>query len=315
MITFINHLKPTIARMALLASISCMTPSVVAQVPGSMVMPSDSYGWSKTTTSPKHTATGGIGGADDTQAVDLNLNTPAQDTDNGKAVYSVADGWIERNISGWSGTSYGQLLVKHLNPDGSSYYCGYLHMTNVTAAKATQGAFLRAGSFLGNISNVSPDVISPHLHVACYVWNGTKLVSQSIQNSLVQVNSRPSFSLNGNVRINGVAVNSTSNYPVSRSAFFQLDASIWNSGTESKNANVRVVMTRDRNGADFVGLVGTTGQCTSIVSGGTSNQTFTKNGFASPAGNYWLQIYYDDCSSPYAAQKGVTGAPISIALY
>jgi murein DD-endopeptidase MepM/ murein hydrolase activator NlpD len=61
------------------------------------------------------------------------LNTLSRDSDRGVPVYAIADGYVELKLdSHWAGNSYGQLLLKHYNGDGSVYYSGYLHMINVT---------------------------------------------------------------------------------------------------------------------------------------------------------------------------------------
>ena len=287
-----------------------------AQVPNQMIMPVDGLTWHNSPGSPGHTATGGIGGADDRNALDLNL---ANDADRGRAVYATADGWVERNLGngGWGGHTYGQLLLKHRNPDGSFYYCGYLHMSSITSLKSTQGAYVKSGSLVGTVSNVSATVGLPnHLHFACYTWDGTKLHSQpmTVGGTLVQAASRPNIGLSGNVRINGNIVNG-SPFVISRNSQFQMYATFKNSGTAAKAANYYVVMTKDQNGADYVGLVGNLNFCLNLNPRDSSSQWITRpSTFVSPAGSYFLQIYHDDCSTPNAALKRVTGAPIAIRL-
>jgi murein DD-endopeptidase MepM/ murein hydrolase activator NlpD len=287
-----------------------------AQIPNQMIMPVDGLTWYNSPGSPAHTGTGGIGGADDSNALDLNL---ASDADRGRAVYATADGWIERNLGGggWGGNTYGQLLLKHRNPDGTFYYCGYLHLSGITSLKATQGAYVRAGTVVGSVSNVSPTTgLANHLHFACYTWDGTRLRSRamSVGGSLLQVASRPNIGLSGSVSINGSVVNA-SPFPISRNSQFQMYATFRNSGTTAKAANYYAVLTRDQNGADFVGSVGSLNFCLNLNPGASSSQWITRSStFSSPEGTYFLQIYYDDCSSPNAALKRVTGAPIAIRL-
>jgi Peptidase family M23 len=287
-----------------------------AQVPNQVIMPVDGLTWYNSPGSPAHTGTGGIGGADDRNALDLNL---ASDADRGRAVYATADGWVERNLGGggWGGNTYGQLLLKHRNPDGTVYYCGYLHMSGITSLKATQGAYVRAGTIVGTVSNVSPTTgLANHLHVACYTWDGTRLRSQpmNVGGSLLQVANRPNIVLSGSVRINGNVVN-VSPFSIPRNSQFQMYATFQNAGTTAKAANYYVILTRDQNGAEYVGSVGSLNFCLNLNPGASSSQWITRSStFSSPVGTYFLQIYYDDCSSPNAALKRVTGAPIAIRL-
>lgn len=290
------------------------TPSY-AQVPSRIIMPVDGSGWRDAPGSPSHTESGGIGGADDRNALDLNLGTAAENFDKGKPVYAPADGWVESGFNGWGGGSRGQLLLRHKNPDGSTYYCGFLHMTGITGLKATPNAYVQAGNLIGYISNVSPDSIPDHLHLACYTWDGTKLRSQPISSAMIDAASRPIISTYGSMLINGATVN-VSPFRVSRTTPFQMQVTFRNTGSIVKSSNYRVVLTRDFAGSNYVGLVATNGYCRETAPGGVFTQLFTKsNGFLSPAGNYWLQIYFDDCSDPSASQKRVAGAPIAITLY
>lgn len=288
-----------------------------AQVPSRMIMPVNGTSWYNKPGSLDHTDSGGIGGADDTNALDLNL---ANDADNGALVYATADGWVERNLGGgkWGESAYGPLLLKHQNPDGTVYYCGYLHMSSITSLKATQGAYIPAGTVIGKVSNISnkPDMAN-HLHVACYTWDGTKLRSQPIpvDNVLVQVSSRPSAEITGSIQINGAVVNK-SPFPVQKDTQFQMLLTLKNTGSSVRASNYYAILTRDQNGSDYVGQVGNLNYCLNLNPGGTSSQWITKSsGFTSPPGTYFLQIYYDDCSYPNAALKKVSGAPLSIKLY
>jgi alpha-tubulin suppressor-like RCC1 family protein len=120
-----------------------------------------------------HTVNGGIGGANDFYAFDCNLSN---NLDDGKNVYPVEDGYVS-HLSGWSGSSYGQLLIRHVT-NGVTWYSGYLHMDNITTKKATNGAFISKNEMIGTISNVSPSAISSHLHFAVYYRNANlQLVS------------------------------------------------------------------------------------------------------------------------------------------
>ncbi|MCA0382602.1 MAG: peptidoglycan DD-metalloendopeptidase family protein [Bacteroidetes bacterium] len=120
-----------------------------------------------------HTSNGGISQANDTYAWDCNLSS---NFDAGKDVYPVDDGYIA-NLSGWSGGSYGQLLIRHVT-NGKTWYSGYLHMSNITAKKSTPGAFVSKNEIIGKVDKVSPDAISEHLHFAVYYLNADqKLIS------------------------------------------------------------------------------------------------------------------------------------------
>jgi murein DD-endopeptidase MepM/ murein hydrolase activator NlpD len=301
----------TAASLALFVGALSIFNDAVAAVPSYMIFPANGTGWYNTTGSPFHTESGGIGKADDRNAQDLNK---ASDADKGQSVYAIADGFVERNISGWSGTTYGQLLLKHRNPDGSTYYCGYLHMKNITSLKDTQGAYIKAGTQIGIISNVNPsDPKMPnHLHFACYDWNGVKLVSKPL--NLYQVTERPNLGIKGSVFINGNAVN-MSPWSIFKNQQFSLSMTIRNYGSSAAYANFYVIMTRDQNGADYVGKVGDLSSCKKIASSGELRATYSKPYFTSPAGTYWLQVYHDDCTTGAAALKRVGGInPIAIKL-
>jgi murein DD-endopeptidase MepM/ murein hydrolase activator NlpD len=284
--------------------------SAYAAVPATMIFPANGTGWYNSPGSPLHTATGGVGGADDTNALDLNK---ASDGDNNQPVYATADGSIERNISGWSGTSVGQLLLKHLNPDGSAYYCGYLHMKNITALKSQQGAYIKAGTQIGTISNVSPAQPLPnHLHFACYDWDGAKLRSKPV--TLNQVTARPNIAITGNILINSAIVN-RSPFPVSKLLPFTMSFSVQNYGAATVFGNYYLIMTRDQNGAQYVGKVGDLASCSYVAPSQQKSIRFSKPNFTSAPGIYWLQVYRDDCTYGGAALQRVGGVnPIAIQL-
>lgn len=102
----------------------------------------------------------------------MNLNTPYHNKDGGLAVNPIFDGEVVE-----SNKTYGYVLVKHSTPikldDGTvltEYYSGYMHMTNITA----KGTKVTKSTTLGNISNVSPDNTTEHLHFIVYSGTNTK---------------------------------------------------------------------------------------------------------------------------------------------
>ena len=139
-----------------------------------------------------HCSDGGIQDADDTYAWDGNLTN---DKDGGLPVYSIADGIIDETISGWGGTSVGQILIKHTEPNGKVWYSGFNHLHNIdgsdlTTASFTNGQYIKSGEQIGVIGNKG--TTNNHLHFAIYEWDfeDNKLVSQDaeiIENS-IQVN-------------------------------------------------------------------------------------------------------------------------------
>lgn len=136
--------------------------SETSGTPAVLACPVDGgHGWTNTRGSPFHAPGKGIGGADDTYAFDLNLNTPAHDSDNGKPVRAVADGVIYTG-NGWGGGSYGQLLVSHTEPDGTTWSSGYLHMQGIVK----KGGSVRKGEIIGCVS--SKGAGNAHLHFAAY---------------------------------------------------------------------------------------------------------------------------------------------------
>lgn len=130
-----------------------------------------------------HCTTGGLGGIDDTYAWDANLDGNAE---NGEPVYAIEEGTIEKMITGWGGTSVGQLLIKHSLPDGTEYYSGYLHM-NVNSYQ--HGDCVMAGEQIGTISDVGAGGLV-HLHFAIYEMVNNQLVSRNatILDNAVQAN-------------------------------------------------------------------------------------------------------------------------------
>ncbi len=315
LITSRNGRRQTSAPASLTAIVRVeqLEERVMLTVPSLMINPANALGWYNVTGSPGHTETGGIGGADDRNAMDLNR---ANDADRGAAVFAVADGWVERNIGngGWGGPGFGQLLLKHMNPDGTVYYTGYLHMTNITGLKATQGEYIRGGTQIGNVGNVSS--LNPnlpyHLHFAVYEWDGTKLRSRST--TLVQKTERPNLAVVGNININNQVVNQ-SPFPVSRDRSFAMDVTVRNNGSVTMNGNFYLILTRDQSGSQYVGKISDAAMTANLGPGNQMNLRFTKSSFSSPAGTYFLQLYYDDGSGVGAALKRVSGTnPIAIRL-
>lgn len=291
-------------------TLAVTTTAVLGAIPGRIILPTNLMDWYDVSGSPFHRAGGGIGGADDTYALDLNRPNNADD---GHRVYSIADGFIERNVGGgnWANSDAGQLLIKHFNPDGTNYYCGYLHMRNITSLKSTQGAYVRAGTQIGIVSNVFREPISSHLHFACYDLVGSTLRSRLI--NTLQVNSRPNVGITGNITINNQVVN-RSPFPVPRNKQFLMTFTVQNFGSETSYGNYYLLLTRASNGSQYVARLDDFALCSSLRPNRQLRVDFDKSSISNSAGIYWLQIYQDDCSSGPAALKRVTGAPVSVRL-
>lgn len=146
-------------------SVQASTPPPAAtrlrdEVPPSVECPVRGDGWSRSNSSPAHKVGGGIGGADDSNALDLNQNASSFNADAGQAVYAVADGDVYSG-NGWGGNSYGQLLINHTDAEGRRWSSGYLHMTNKTTASR-----VNRGDVIGRVGRVGAD--NDHLHFAVY---------------------------------------------------------------------------------------------------------------------------------------------------
>ncbi len=133
-----------------------------------------------------HTSSGGIGGADDTYAWDINM---INDEDAGKPVSPIADGVVIGN-GGWGGSTYGQVLIEHTNPNGTKWYSGYLHMIS---RQTVLGMTVRTTDIIGYIG--SAGATNNHLHFAVYYKNiSGKFVSVNANISERNTNITP-FSL------------------------------------------------------------------------------------------------------------------------
>lgn len=124
-----------------------------------------------------HRPGGGLGGADDTFAWDMNLSGGA---DSGKAVFAVAPGKVVRYSGIYApGETYGAVLIEHSSENGI-WWSGYLHMSNI---QVVEGQQVDTSTRLGLISNVSNFRIPDHLHFV--VYGGTNqpygLISRNVQ--------------------------------------------------------------------------------------------------------------------------------------
>ncbi|MBM3861756.1 MAG: hypothetical protein FJ395_19195 [Verrucomicrobia bacterium] len=122
-----------------------------------------------------HIRDGGINGANDTYAWDVNLNTPSWDSDRGKPVYAVARGRVATSFAGRpnAGGDCGQLLIEH-ESEGIKWWSGYLHLEE--KAKNIQvkvGDPVDENTLLGYIGATCAYDIS-HLHFVLYTNTNTR---------------------------------------------------------------------------------------------------------------------------------------------
>lgn len=135
--------------------------------------PCDPGKWSVTFGSPYHKVRGGIGGADDTFAIDLNLNKPKYNADKGKNVYAVEDGRIvyTKTACGFVLIRHDSMLVTDDRENISPWYSGYLHMSSVVI-KVGDG--IKKGSSVGKISSegMAGGKIKPNAHLHFSIYRG-----------------------------------------------------------------------------------------------------------------------------------------------
>ena len=113
-----------------------------------------------------HFPSGGVRGADDTYALDLNWG-PERDSDLGKPVYAIEKGVIKQLVR-----TLGWVLIEHKTPlywKGRIYgtwYSGYLHMQNIPK-NLKEGVLVEKSTKIGEVGSTMAR--SPHLHFAIYV--------------------------------------------------------------------------------------------------------------------------------------------------
>lgn len=165
------------AAIASYAGYSLAVPSEI-DMPVNMSITGDQYcaasicatGWSfNQHKTGFHGVGDGIGGADDTFAWDVNLNTPVHDSDAGKAVYAIQSGEIHSG-NGWEGNSYGQILINHTDDTGQ-WSSGYLHLNNIVK----RSGYVNKGDIIGYISSTGGT--NNHLHFAIYQSHGKNNVT------------------------------------------------------------------------------------------------------------------------------------------
>ena len=140
--------------------------------------PVEGFDWYSVSGSPFHAVGEGIGGSDDTYAIDLNIGTGYDDE--GVPVYAIEDGYVSDMYGKLSdgtpvlsidknGNSMGQLLLKHSN----GWYSAYVHMKDIPPSFDI-GTHVTKGEFIGRISHVTKyKPVSPHLHFAIYIGDNS----------------------------------------------------------------------------------------------------------------------------------------------
>ncbi len=126
---------------------------------------------------------GGVGGADDTYAIDFNQNGNA---DAGKEVYAVSNGEVVYEFGYTTTRPNGEILIKHTESNGEVWYSSYLHLKDIPVLNK----YVEAGTYLGKISSVGPFTIHDHLHFAIYENINGGLISRDreIVENGIQIN-------------------------------------------------------------------------------------------------------------------------------
>ncbi|WP_338815393.1 choice-of-anchor D domain-containing protein [Bernardetia sp. Wsw4-3y2] len=122
---------------------------------------------------------GGVGGANDRYAWDVNRGSALANADRGQNVYAVADGVIRSSgmFGSWGGNSSGQLLIEHTNPNGTKWYSAYLHVD--FSISKVDGTPVDANTLLGTIGRIGAN--NDHLHFVTYNLVRNQLISTNAQ--------------------------------------------------------------------------------------------------------------------------------------
>lgn len=198
-----------------------------------------------------HRSGGGIGGANDYYAWDVNLNSPTWNYDAGKPVLAVESGWIHTGNS-WGGSSAGQLLINHTT-GSDKWSSGYLHMSNFTSKKARcaqrynyQNCYVRRGEIIGYISHVG-ETNNDHLHFAVYNTHG----KSGMRSVNVAFNSGSTSATLSSIRVycpSSVSENSSSAGSCSAKAYYSngTNKDVTNSASWSDNSSALRVYSNGR---------------------------------------------------------------------
>ena len=181
-----------------------------------------------------HVKNGGVGGANDMYAWDVNLNSPSKDYDKGNPVRAIEAGTIYTG-NGWGGTSFGQVLINHLTSSGQ-WSSGYLHMSGIAKKSGT----VQKGEIIGYISNKSTANITNHLHFV--VYNGYSAGTSSVDVRFSGVTARQPTPPVSPTLIS--PANSAINIPISNVKYS------WNSSSGANN--YRIVISQDSRFSGFV---------------------------------------------------------------